>query len=114
MHLVKALARMVHTILHDGGTTDTLLYAYKRNNKWEYFQSAEMIMVVCTTTKHLKLHHQRIDNDLVGSHSLRGGGAMALKLHSYYDTTIKTFGRWTSLIFIQYIHKQISYLSNYV
>ena len=73
-----------------------------------------MISVVCTATKHLKLHQQGIYPELVGSHSLRAGGATALKLHGYDDTTIKKSGRWTSLTFLQYIHNQISHLSKYV
>ena len=85
----KSLARVVHIILQDGGTTDTLLYAYKCSGTWEHIQSADMIVVVHTVTKQLKLLHQVIDPDLVGSHLLRAGGDMALKLHSYDDTTIK-------------------------
>ena len=78
---VKALAHVVHTILQYGGTTNTLLCAYKRSNTWEHLQSADMIMVERTTTKQLKLNHQGIDPDLFGSHLLRVGGAMALKIH---------------------------------
>ena len=87
---VKALANVLHTILQDGVTTDTLIFAYKRNNIWEHVQSADMILVVRTATKQLKLHHQGINTDLVGSHSLQAGGAMALKLYGYDETTIKT------------------------
>ena len=36
---------------------------------------------------------------------------MALKLYGYYETTIKTFGRWTSLAFLQYIHNEIAHIS---
>ena len=61
--------------------------------------------------KDLNLHQQGIDPDLVGAHSLRAGGAMALKLHGYNDTTIMKMGRWTSLTFLMYIHTQIAHLS---
>ena len=59
----------------------------------------------------LKLHDQGIDPDLIGAHSLRAGGAMALKLHGFSDTTIMKMGRWRSLTFTQYIHNQIAHLA---
>ena len=70
-----------------------------------------MVAAVSATAKTLKLHEQAIIPDLVGAHSLRAGGAMALKLHGYDDTTIMKMGRWTSLTFLQYIHNQIAHLS---
>ena len=70
MCLVKSLARVVHTILQDGGTKDTLLCAFKYNDTWEYFQSAGIIVLVRTSTKQLKLYHEGIDPDLIVSHSL--------------------------------------------
>ena len=53
---------------------------------------------------------QGITPNDVGSHSLRVGGAMALKLNGISDTTIKKAGRWTSMAFLQYIHNQIGHL----
>jgi len=49
---------------------------------------------------------------VVGVHSLRAGGAMALKLNDYSDTTIQKLGHWSSLTFLQYIHNQIAHLSS--
>ena len=54
---------------------------------------------------------QGITPNDVYSHSLRAGGAMALKLNGISDTTIKKAGRWTSMAFLQYIHNQIGHLS---
>ena len=59
----------------------------------------------------LDLHNNGIDADLVGAHSLRAGGAMALKLAGTEDTTIMKMGRWSGLTFLQYIHNQIAHLS---
>ena len=59
----------------------------------------------------LERHKYGINPDLVGVHSLRARGAMALKLHGESDTTIMKIGRWTSLTFLQYIHNQIAHLS---
>ena len=47
----------------------------------------------------------------MGSHSLRVGGDMAIKLNGISDTTIKKTGRWTSMAVLQYIHNQIYHLS---
>ena len=70
-----------------------------------------MRSAVRASVKTLELHKNGIDPDLVGVHSLRAGGAMALKLQGVSDTTIKKQGRWTSMTFLQYIHNQIAHLS---
>ena len=59
----------------------------------------------------LKLSENGLDPDLIGMHSLRAGGAMALKLQGVSDTIIKKQGRWTSMMFLQYIHNQIAHLT---
>ena len=57
------------------------------------------------------LHKQVNDHNLINAHSLRNSGSIALKLHSYDDTTIMKMRRWTSLTFLKYIHNQIVHLS---
>jgi hypothetical protein len=108
---VQALAYRVHHILSNGGNGEMLLCAYKTKDMWHTVTSQDIIKLVRTAAKQLKLHEQGIDPDLIGSHSLRAGGAMALKLHGENDTTIKKMGRWTSLTFLEYIHNQIAHLS---
>jgi hypothetical protein len=49
--------------------------------------------------------------DRVSSHSLRAGGAMAMKLSGATDSTIMRIGRWMSLTYLTYIHSQIGALS---
>ena len=70
-----------------------------------------MLRSIRAAIKRMDLPSRGIDPDLVGVHSLRAGGAMALKLHGKDDTTIMKLGRWTSLTFLQYIHNQIAHLS---
>ena len=70
-----------------------------------------MIKALRASVKRLQLHTSGIDPDLIGVHSLRAGGAMALKLNGADDTTIMKHGRWTSMTFLQYIHNQIAHLS---
>ena len=109
---VKALARLVHHALSQGGSNDTLLCNYwdDAKHEWKSVQSQDIINMTRQAVKDLNLHRQGIDPDLVGAHSLRAGGAMALKLHGYNDTTIMKMGRWTSLTFLMYIHTQIAHL----
>ena len=47
----------------------------------------------------------------VSSHSLRAGGAMALKLAGESSDTIIRVCRWTSLTYMTYIHAQIGALA---
>ena len=49
--------------------------------------------------------------DRVSSHSLRAGGAMAMKLSGESDSTIMWVGRWSSLTYLAYIHLQIGALT---
>ena len=114
---VKALARRVHHILSNDGTTKTLLCAVKINtpiqtqSHWYNITSSDMLTNLRSAITALSLHKGGIDPDLVGVHSLRAAGAMALKLAGISDTTIMKMGRWTSLTFLQYIHNQIAHLS---
>jgi integrase len=73
--------------------------------------SQDIIKMLRASAATLKLEKQNINPDLIGAHSLRAGGAMALRLHGYDDTTIQKMGRWTSNTFLQYIHTQIAHLS---
>jgi hypothetical protein len=108
---VAALAYRVHHILSNGGKSDSLLCEYFVNNECYNITSRAIITSVREAASVLRLQDQAIDPDLVGAHSLRAGGAMALKLHGYDDTTIQKMGRWTSTTFLQYIHTQIGHLS---
>jgi hypothetical protein len=49
--------------------------------------------------------------DRISSHSLRAGGAMAMKLSGASNSTIMRVGRWSSLTYLTYIHLQISALT---
>ena len=87
----------MHHILSNGGDDTTLLCTYytKFNKKQhaKHITSLDIIKTIRGATKLLKLEKTAIDPDLVGAHSLRAGGAMALKLHGYDDTTIMKVGR---------------------
>ena len=110
---VQALARRVHHILSHGGSDETLLCDYKPTptSPWTSVTSNDMVMVVRSAARALGLHRQGIDPNLVGSHSLHAGGAMAMALHGTKTEIIMKHGRWTSLTFMMYIHNQIAHLS---
>jgi hypothetical protein len=59
----------------------------------------------------MKITNQKNDPDMVESHLLWAGGAMALKLHRYNNATIMKMGRWLGLAFLQYIDNQIAHLA---
>ena len=48
------------------------------------------------------------DLSRIGSHSLRSGGAMALRLAGYDDDMIKKLGRWSSNTYLIYIQTQVA------
>ena len=54
---------------------------------------------------------ENINPHLVGTHSLRSGGAMRLKLAGYDELTIKKLGRWSSDTYLVYIQSQIGNLN---
>ena len=108
---VRAVARRVHHILTNGGSNESLLCSVYLQSEWYHITAADMLKAIRAAVSDLQLHQGGIDPDLVGVHSLRAGGAMALKLAGADDTTIMKMGRWTSLTFLQYIHNQIDHLS---
>jgi hypothetical protein len=108
---VKALAKRIHHINCNMGGPTCLLCDYFANDEWHSVRSNDIIAMVRMAAKMLHLDKQGIDPDLIGAHSLRAGGAMALKLHGFDNITIMKMDRWTSLKFTQYIHNQIAHLA---
>jgi hypothetical protein len=109
---VTATARRVHHILSNGGSDTNLISDYiDDSGNWKTITATEMRSGIRNCVQDLELHKNGIDIDLIGVHSLRAGGAMALKLQGVSDTIIQKQGRWTSMTFLQYIHNQIAYLT---
>ena len=109
---VHATARRVNHVLSNGGSEDNLLSDYITDEGiCDTVTAFDMLTAVRHSAKSLSLHLNGIDPDLIGVHSLRAGGAMALKLQGVSDTTIQKQGRWRSTTFLQYIHNQIAHLT---
>ena len=108
---VNALAKRCRHVYRNGGTKESLLCDYWDGLQWRQVTSDNITLAVKVAVLKLNLAEQGITPNDVGSHSLRAGGAMALKLNGVSDTMIKKAGRWTSMAFLQYIHSQIGHLS---
>ena len=108
---VQALANRIHHILSNGGTGQSCICDYRDKNQWKHIDAKYLLVQLRKTVKILNLASMGIDPDLVGVHSLRAGGAMALKLHGVDDSTIMKIGRWTSMTFLMYIHNQIAHIN---
>ena len=98
---VSVLAHIVHNIISYRGDNDTILCSVWEGTTCVDIAHHHIIKMVQDTTKALKFHHQEINHDLIGAHLLQAGGAMAIKLHGYDDTTIIKMERWTSLTLLQ-------------
>ena len=108
---MAALARRVYHTLSNKGTYDNLICGVWHNEAWTEVTSGDIFKTVRTAAKTLKLQERKIYPYMIGVHSLRAGGAMALKIMGYNDSTIRKFGLWTSDTWQMYIHSQISKIS---
>ena len=108
----QALARRVFHILSNGVDGNSLLCEFIADSgDWDCIQSSDIVHHVRLMARVLGIDKDGLDIDLIGAHSLRAGGAMALKLMGVADTIIMKMGRWLGLTFLMYIHNQIAHLS---
>ena len=109
---VKSLAHRIHHIMSNSGNkSSTPISAYFQNGTCHHVLSSHINKAVKEAVDSLGLQKQGFRLNDVSSHSLRAGGAMALKLHGYDRDTIKKIGRWSSDTFLTYIHEQIGAFS---
>jgi hypothetical protein len=109
---ITALARRVAHIL--GHTTDvtTPLCTYYAKKQAKHIRATDINANVKNAVKALGLESAGFTARLVSSHSLRAGGAMAMKLNGADRDTIRKQGRWSSDTFLMYIHEQIAAFSS--
>ena len=110
---VKSLAHRVHHIMSNfDNNQSTCLSAYLAlDGSQQHVLASDINHAVKRAVAQLGLIAKGFNLTDVSSHSLRAGGAMALKLHGYDRDTIKKMGRWSSDTFLTYIHEQISAFS---
>lgn len=110
---VKSLAYRVHHIMSNfNNNQSTCLSAYRTTDgAAHHVLASDINQSVKLAVGQLGLTSCGYRLSDVSSHSLRAGGAMALKLHGYDRDTIKKMGRWSSDTFLTYIHEQIGAFS---
>ena len=109
---IKSLAhRIAHIMAHTTNSATPISTYYTADNTMNNVFSSHINDAVKSAVTKLGLVPQGFHPRRVSSHSLRAGGAMALKLHGYDRDTIKKLGRWSSDTFLTYIHEQISAFS---
>jgi integrase len=90
----------------------TPLGAYNdNNNDLQQISSAEIRSAIQIGAIRDNLVAQGYSLDRIGSHSLRSGGAMHLKLAGYDNDIIQKLGRWSSNTYLVYIQTQIGQLT---
>ena len=79
----------VHHILSNGGSASHLIYHIIVTGPWTTLSHLGVVSLVKRGASARKLSQQGIDPDLLGSHSLKAGGVMALNLQHSADTSSK-------------------------
>jgi len=85
------------------------LCAYKPHTDAPFYHitSHQIVQAVQRAALSTGAFAQGFETAKIGSHSLCAGGTMALYLQQYEATTIQKLGRWTSQVFLMYLHEQI-------
>jgi hypothetical protein len=107
---VAALARRISNMQH-GPPTGSLSAVYHQSGKITRVSDREIGIAVRWGATSDRLLTRGYTLQRISSHSLRAGGAMAMKLSGTSDSTIMRVGRWTSLTYLTYIHSQIGSLT---
>jgi len=109
---VRAIIRRIKHIRKHTTNPETMLGSYFEPGKTIKSITTYLVTkAIKNAAKELELHKQGLTPKHISSHSLRAGGAMALHIAGVPDTTIKKLGRWSSDIFLMYIHEQIAIFS---
>lgn len=107
---VLALARLVHA--SRGLPRSTGLGTFRKGGSDSGRVTANDIRAAVRQSVELDhLEAQGYDASRIGSHSLRSGGAIALRLAGYDSDMIKKLGRWSSNTYLIYIQSQIAQLT---
>ena len=109
---ICSLTRRVHSILATSANNSTLISFYTAGHQLSHILASDINAAVKTAIQALQLHCSGFGTHLIGSHSLRMGGAMALKLAGVDSNSIKKHGCWTLDAFLGYLHSQVAGLSS--
>ena len=105
---VKALVRrFVHLREHNAKANDIISTYWDHIGKGN-ITDVDIRVALRRAVILLDLQKNGITSDRVGTHSLRSGGAMALKFAGAKPEEIMKMGRWSGVTFLMYIHDQIA------
>jgi hypothetical protein len=107
---VAALARRVDNI-QKGPARGNINLVYHASGRVSHVTDRDIGIAVRWGATSDQLTSRGYTLNQVSSHSLRAGGAMAMKLSGSSDSTIMRVGRWSSLMYLTYIHSQIGTLT---
>ncbi len=107
---VNAALRLIKPIRHLDDATPLGTYAV-RSGRPIGVSATQVLRAVRHGAELDGLESNGFDLDRIGTHSLRAGGAVALRLAGYDDVTIRKLGRWSSDTFLIYIRNQIGNLA---
>jgi hypothetical protein len=107
---VKSAAILIHALQHL--PTNTPLGSFRDEHMRIHRITADEIRgVIHLAAVQDSLEAQGYTITRIGTHSLRSGGAMHLKLAGYDNDIIQKLGRWSSNTYLQYIQTQIGQLT---
>ena len=107
---VHSVARLVHEIQHLPASTPLGTFQ-QDDGGLARITASEIGAVIKLGAIADNLPSVGFSIDRIGSHSLRSGGAVNLKLCGYDHDIIKKFGRWSSDTYLKYIQTQIGELT---
>lgn len=107
---VRAIAHLIFALHGMPDTTALGTYINERGQKCQV-RAKSIIDAVRLAADRCNLASYGYDLSRIGSHSLRSGGAMQLKLAGYDHDMIRKLGRWRSDTYLHYIQSQIGELT---
>ena len=110
---VKSWAQVIQRISNYPQTTsNTPINVIQYNDKLYRITSKDNINFLRKTVRSITDIDLGFEPNEIGTHSIRSGGAMSMKLANISDTTIRLIGRWKSDSFLKYIRIQIKQFSS--
>ena len=105
---VKSWASIVTRIYNYKGTNeDTPVNIVNHHNKLYKISSKDSIDFLRKTVRSMKEDNLGFEAKEIGTHSIRSGGAMSMRLSDISEPTIRLIGRWRSDSFLKYIRTQV-------
>jgi len=102
---VRKMAYLVHQL--QGQLVDTPMGTCFDGGCNYQISSSEVLSMVCLAAQHDHLQSAGYDLSHIGTHSLRSGGAVRLKLAGFDGRIIKKLVRWSSETYSKYIQPHI-------